>query len=118
MNEHIRPVPRPRQAESPVERALGAIETAQLRSADRIRAVARPWYFDVPRVALGCAKVALAPLLVAIKLAEAAVALALLVALGAVVAWHQGYIADKDVVAALKPLGQRLLAMVQSAGTL
>lgn len=116
MNEHVKPEPRVRSAQTPAERALGEIARRQQQGADRIRAVARPWYFDAPKVALACAKVALAPLHLAIKVAEAAVALALLAAVGVVVAWHQGYIADKDVVAALRPLGQRILAMVQSSG--
>lgn len=101
---------------SPAEKALGDIARRQEVAADRVRAAGRPWYFDAPGVALACAKVALAPLLLLVKMAEAAVALALLAAIGAVVAWHQGYIADKDVVAALRPLGQRILAMVQSGG--
>ena len=115
MVESVRPDQR-KSGPSPAERALGDVARRQEVTADRTRAVTRPWYFDAPGVAVACARVVLAPLLLMIKLAEAAVALALLAAIGVVVAWHQGYIADKDVVAALRPLGQRILAMVQSGG--
>lgn len=85
-------------------------------AAARVLAGARPWWFSAPGVMIACANVVLAPLRLAVQVAEAAVALALLAALGVVGAWYLGYVADKDVVAALKPLGQRILAMAQSAG--
>jgi hypothetical protein len=85
-------------------------------AAARILSGARPWWFSAPGVMLACANVVLAPVRLAVQVAEAAVALALLAALGVIGAWYLGYVADKDVVAALKPLGQRILAMAQSAG--
>jgi hypothetical protein len=103
-----RAVPRPASAH-PSEGA-----DAHGAAAARILAAARPWWFAFPGVMIACANVVLMPLVV--QVAEAAVALALLAALGLVLAWHLGYVADRDVVAALKPVGQRILAMVQSAG--
>ena len=99
----------PRATASPPADAEGA-------AAARILAGARPWWFAFPGVMLTCANVVLAPLRLAVQVAEAAVALALLAAVGLVLAWHFGYVADRDVVAALRPVGQRILAMVQSAG--
>jgi hypothetical protein len=96
--------------------ALDALARSAASSDAHARSNARPWWFAAPAVALGCARVAAAPLVAVVRLAEAAVAIALLAALGVAAAWHLGYIADKEVVAALKPVGQRLLAMVQSAG--
>jgi len=109
----VRPAP---QAVPPAAAALAAVASAQEGAAAHARAHARPWWFDAPAVAMGCARVAAAPFVAVVRVAEAAVAVALLAALATAFAWHQGYVTDKDVVAALKPVGQRVLAMVQSAG--
>ena len=79
---------------------------------------ARPWYFDAPRVLLTCFQVTLAPLGLAIRAAEAAVSLAVLAVIGVGAGWYVGMITDQDVIQHLRPVGQRILAMVQQAGGL
>lgn len=82
--------------------------------ADRVRAAQKPWWTEALPVFAACARVAAAPLNIAIKIAEGAVACAVLGVLVLGYAWYSGRISDKDVVAALKPVGQRILVMVQS----
>ena len=110
------PARQPRPAPGVAE-SLDGIARGTVLGADQVRAAARPWWFEAPSVAMTCAKVAVAPFVAIVRLAEAAVAMALFAVVAVAFAWHQGYIADKDVVATLKPVGQRILAMIQASGT-
>lgn len=106
--------PAARAPRVPAPKAVGRIrETAAVGD---LGAWARPWYFDTPRVLLTCVQVTLAPLGLAIRAAEAAVSLAVLAVIGVGAGWYMGMITDQDVVQHLRPIGQRILAMVQQAG--
>jgi hypothetical protein len=107
------PAPRaPRVVAKTVDRVREASAIGDLGS------WAKPWYFDAPRVLLTCFQVTLAPLGLAIRAAEAAVSLAVLAVIGVGAGWYMGMITDQDVIQHLRPVGQRILAMVQQAGGL
>lgn len=77
--------------------------------------VARPWWYAAPAVLLGCAMVIRAPFRILADVAELAVSLAVLAALGLGAAWYTGHVKDEDVVAALRPVGAKILGMVQKS---
>ncbi len=77
--------------------------------------VARPWWYDAPPVAMGCLRIIVAPFRFVVDVAEAAVSVAVLAVLVVVGAWYTGHIKDEDVVAALKPVGTKVLSMVQKS---
>lgn len=88
------------------------------RSVEKLREAQAPWYFSAPKVLLACFRVAFAPFNLLVKVAELLVALVVLGIVAVIAAWYLGYITDADVIAAMKPIGDRLLQMVQSAGML
>ena len=108
------PAARQRPRVEPVQSA----DRGRRQAVDRLREAQSPWYFDVPRVLMACLRLSFAPFALLVKLAELCTSLIVLgiVAIGA--AWYLGYITDADVIEAVKPLGDRLLSMVQSAGLL
>lgn len=110
--------PGPRRAPTPAPSSADRIVRTQNRAATRAAETASPWWFSAPKVLLTCGRVAFLPFTLAVKVAELAMATVILgiVAVGG--AWYLGYITDKNVVDALKPVGDRLLAMVQGAGLL
>ena len=67
---------------------------------------------------MACAKVALFPLTVVTKVAELCMAALVLGIAGAGFLWWSGRITDAQVMEMLRPLGDRILAMVQSSGML
>lgn len=107
--------PPKRQAESPVAQALvRQSQKVSIRAAE----TARPWYFAAPAVFMGCMKVVFFPIVAAIRAAEFLMAAVVLSIFGAAGGWYLGKITDQQVMDVLQPLGDRLLAMVQSAGLL
>ena len=94
--------------------ALDALAAAQQDTAAIVRRQTKPWWMEAVPIALKCAEIVQFPVRAAIGLAEAAVSFAVLAVIGVGVAWYSGAISDKDVSAALKPLGQRILAIVQA----
>lgn len=105
---------RPRPRVEPVQPS----DRSRRQAADRVREAQSPWYFSAPKVLLACAKLTFAPFALLVKVAELCMALVVIgiVVVGA--AWYLGYITDTEVMGALKPLGDRLLGMVQAAGLL
>lgn len=77
--------------------------------------VARPWWYDAPSVLLGCARVIRAPFRILADVAELAVSLAVLATIALGAAWYTGHVKDEDVVAALRPVGTKILGMVQKS---
>lgn len=121
--ERDRPVPQAprRQPPAPQVVAVQAVRERPAAASPRRRPQAtvaqeslQPWWFAVPAVLLACLRWAVMPIHVAVRAAEAAVAIAILAILGTVGAWWLGHVSDQQVVAALKPVGERILAMVQS----
>ena len=90
----------------------------QSGAADAVLERGRPWYFDAPSVFYACARISLFPFSLVIRVAEAAVALAVCALLALIYGWYSGMILDRDVVAFLRPIGQRILAMIQQSGAM
>ncbi|AOG02781.1 hypothetical protein [Bosea sp. RAC05] len=111
---------------SPVDRVRRSEPARKLRSghaqadsaADAILERGRPWYFDAPSVLQACARITLLPFSIVIRAAEAAVALAVLGLIGIAYGWYSGLIHDQDVIVFLRPIGQRILAMIQQSGSM
>ena len=117
---HISPEERIAGAEPPMReqrRTPVKVRRNESAAADAVRERGRPWYFEAPSIFAWCIQAALAPFNLAVRLAEGLVAFALLGAMALVCAWWQGLITDHDVIAYLRPVGQRLLAMVQQSGS-
>lgn len=104
----------PKRAPRPEVRPL---RTQRQRSLD-IAEVGRPWFFAAPSIMVWCAKIAFLPFNMAVKIAELVLAGVILGIVGIAAAWYFHLLSDQEVMLALKPVGDRLLQMVQAAGVL
>ncbi len=107
---------RPRRSEQ--ARVLKTVRAQMDGTADAVLERGRPWYFDAPAVLYACARLSLLPFNIVVRAAEAAVALAVLGLIGVIYGWYAGMIHDQDVIAVLRPVGQRILAMIQQSGSM
>lgn len=78
----------------------------------------KAWWFAFPAVMKACFKVATAPIHLAIMMAELIMAGLVLGVAGVIGAWWFGWITDEQILAAAKPVGDRLMVMIQSLGYL
>lgn len=85
---------------------------------ERMAAVSRPWWAEVPDVVAKCLTLAFAPVRYAALAAEAAVSLAFVVVFGTVALWWAGYIPDAVVAHYLGQVGDRALAILQASGVI
>lgn len=76
----------------------------------------RPWWMLAGPVLKACFGVAIAPLRLLVMIAELVMAAVVLGIAGAIGAWWLGWITDAQVLDIARPLGERLMAMVQSLG--
>lgn len=95
----------------PPERARPARRTA-------VREPETPWVFSAPRILMACIKVALAPLHLVVLLSELVMAALILGVVALAAGWWLGFVTDAQVLDAVRPIGERLLSMVQSLGYL
>lgn len=77
-----------------------------------------PWWFRIPAVVAACFKVAMAPLHLVVLASELVMAALVLGIAGTIGAWWLGWITDAQILAVAKPLGDRLMAIIQSLGYL
>lgn len=74
-----------------------------------------PWWAAAPTVASLCATLALLPFRALAVVAETVLAVATLALVGGVAAWYVGWLDDATVAQALRPVGERLLAIATDA---
>lgn len=92
-----------------------AMQAAHEDHSLRIAASTAPWWFRAPSVMLACLRLSLFPLELAIRAAEAVMALVVLGILAVAFFWWTGTISDAEIVSWLTPIGDRILTMIEQA---
>lgn len=108
---------KPEQPPAPARRAP-PVRQPQAWSGSEPAWDAKPWWFSIPAVVKGCFKVVFFPVTLAIIVSELVMAALILGVAGVAAGWWLGFLTDAQIIEVARPVGERILAMVQSLGYL